>query len=84
MLPRTSGATVPVTRRSHTPAGHELPWRGAFTGPGAWPSTYWCSIVARSSDARLEEAKRLVETAYQIEPQPTKGLPPLVHRVIGA
>jgi pyrimidine-nucleoside phosphorylase len=37
-----------------------------------------------NSDARLEEAKRLVETAYWIEPQPPKVLPPLVHRVIGA
>jgi len=36
-----------------------------------------------NSDARLEEAKRLVETAYQIEPQPPKVLPPLVYRVIG-
>jgi len=37
-----------------------------------------------NSNARLEEAKRLVETAYRIEPQPPYELPPLVHRVIGA
>jgi pyrimidine-nucleoside phosphorylase len=37
-----------------------------------------------NSNARLEEAQRLVETAYLIEPQPPKELPPLVHRVIGA
>jgi pyrimidine-nucleoside phosphorylase len=37
-----------------------------------------------NSNARLEEAQRLVETAYQIEPQPPRELPPLVHRVIGA
>jgi pyrimidine-nucleoside phosphorylase len=37
-----------------------------------------------NSNARLEEARRLVETAYRIEPQPPKELPPLVHQVIGA
>ena len=37
-----------------------------------------------NSDARLEEARRLVETAYRIEPQPPKDVPPLLHRVIGA
>jgi pyrimidine-nucleoside phosphorylase len=37
-----------------------------------------------NSNARLEEAQRLVETAYRVEPQPPRELPPLVHRVIGA
>jgi pyrimidine-nucleoside phosphorylase len=37
-----------------------------------------------NSNARLEEAQRLVETAYRIEPQPPIELPPLVHRVIDA
>src|ERR1700686_3455772 len=37
-----------------------------------------------NSDARLAEARRLVETAYRIEPAKPKSLPPLVYRVIGA
>src|SRR6202140_3848392 len=37
-----------------------------------------------NSDARLAEARRLVETAYRIEPEKPKSLPPLVYRVIGA
>ena len=37
-----------------------------------------------NADARLEEARRLVETAYRIEPDQPKTIPPLVHRVIGA
>jgi pyrimidine-nucleoside phosphorylase len=36
-----------------------------------------------NSDARLAEARRLVETAYRIEPEKPKSLPPLVYRVIG-
>jgi pyrimidine-nucleoside phosphorylase len=34
--------------------------------------------------ARLAEARRLVETAYRIEPEKPKTIPPLIHRVIGA
>ena len=33
---------------------------------------------------RLAEARRLVETAYRIEPEKPKTIPPLIHRVIGA
>jgi pyrimidine-nucleoside phosphorylase len=33
---------------------------------------------------RLDEARRLVETAYRIEPEKPKTTPPLIHRVIGA
>jgi pyrimidine-nucleoside phosphorylase len=33
---------------------------------------------------RLAEARRLVETAYRIEPKKPKTIPPLIHRVIGA
>jgi pyrimidine-nucleoside phosphorylase len=33
---------------------------------------------------RLDEARRLVETAYRIEPEKPKTIPPLIHRVIGA
>ena len=37
-----------------------------------------------NSDGRLAEARRLVETAYRIEPEKPKVIPPLIHRVIGA
>jgi pyrimidine-nucleoside phosphorylase len=37
-----------------------------------------------NSDARLAEAKHLVETAYRIEPEKPKSLPPLIYRIIGA
>jgi thymidine phosphorylase len=37
-----------------------------------------------NSDARLAEAKQLAETAYCIEPEKAKLLPPLIYRVIGA
>jgi pyrimidine-nucleoside phosphorylase len=37
-----------------------------------------------NSEARLPEARRLVETAYRIEAQKPKSVPPLLHRVIGA
>jgi len=33
---------------------------------------------------RLAEARRLVETAYQIATEKPKAIPPLIHRVIGA
>jgi thymidine phosphorylase len=36
-----------------------------------------------NAEARLEEAKHLVETAYRIEPGKPKDIPPLIHRVIG-
>jgi pyrimidine-nucleoside phosphorylase len=36
-----------------------------------------------NSDTRLAEARRLAETAYLIEPEKPKSLPPLIHRVIG-
>jgi pyrimidine-nucleoside phosphorylase len=36
-----------------------------------------------NTGGRLEEARRLVETAYRIEPEKPKAIPPLVHRVIG-
>ena len=39
--------------------------------------------VGYNSDARLEEARRLLLSAYTISPQPPPSLPPLVHRVIG-
>jgi pyrimidine-nucleoside phosphorylase len=39
--------------------------------------------VAYNSDARLEEARRLLLSAYTISPQPPLAKPPLVHRVIG-
>src|SRR6202049_4500073 len=37
-----------------------------------------------NSDTRLAEARRLAETAYRIEPEKPKSLPPLIYRVIGA
>ena len=37
-----------------------------------------------NAGGRLDEARRLVETAYRIEPEKPKTIPPLVHRVIGA
>ncbi len=42
-----------------------------------------CTIFY-NSDARLEEARRLVETAYLVGPRPPAALPVLVSRVIGA
>jgi pyrimidine-nucleoside phosphorylase len=33
---------------------------------------------------RLDEARHLVETAYKIEPEKPKTIPPLIYRVIGA
>jgi len=32
----------------------------------------------------LPEARGLVETAYKIESEKPKAIPPLIHRVIGA
>ncbi len=40
--------------------------------------------ICYNSEARLDEARRLVETAYQIERQPPAKLPVLVSRVVGA
>jgi pyrimidine-nucleoside phosphorylase len=37
-----------------------------------------------NSNGRLAEARHLVETAYRIEPEKPKRIPPLIHRVIGA
>jgi pyrimidine-nucleoside phosphorylase len=37
-----------------------------------------------NADGRLAEARHLVETAYRIEPEKPKTIPPLIHRVIGA
>jgi thymidine phosphorylase len=37
-----------------------------------------------NDETRLSEAQRLVETAYRIETQRPKVIPPLIHRVIGA
>jgi pyrimidine-nucleoside phosphorylase len=37
-----------------------------------------------NADARLDEARKLVETAYKIAAEAPKKLRPLVHRVIGA
>jgi thymidine phosphorylase len=37
-----------------------------------------------NAEGRLAEARRLVETAYEIEAEKTKAIPPLIHRVIGA
>src|SRR3979490_3421160 len=37
-----------------------------------------------NADARLEEARLLVETAYLVELEKPKTIPPLIHRVIGA
>jgi pyrimidine-nucleoside phosphorylase len=37
-----------------------------------------------NSDARLAEAGQLAETAYRIEPEKPKSLPPLLYSVIGA
>jgi pyrimidine-nucleoside phosphorylase len=37
-----------------------------------------------NSEGRIEEARRLVETAYRIEPEKPRTVPPLIHRVIGA
>ena len=42
-----------------------------------------CTLHYNAS-GRLDEARRLVETAYRIEPEKPKTIPPLVHRVIGA
>jgi len=37
-----------------------------------------------NSDARLEEARKLLLSAYTVSPQPLSSKPPLVYRVIGA
>jgi pyrimidine-nucleoside phosphorylase len=37
-----------------------------------------------NAEGRLEEARRLVHTAYRIGPEKPKMIPPLIHRVIGA
>jgi pyrimidine-nucleoside phosphorylase len=37
-----------------------------------------------NANGRLAEARHLVETAYRIEPEKPKSIPPLIHRVIGA
>jgi pyrimidine-nucleoside phosphorylase len=37
-----------------------------------------------NAEGRLPEARRLVETAYTIEPERPKAIPPLIHRVIGS
>jgi pyrimidine-nucleoside phosphorylase len=37
-----------------------------------------------NAETRLEEARRLVETAYRIDSEKPKQVPPLIHRVIGA
>ena len=37
-----------------------------------------------NSDARLAEARHLVETAYRIEAEKPKTIPALIYRVIGA
>ena len=37
-----------------------------------------------NAEGRLEEARNLVEKAYQIEQEKPKVVPPLIHRVIGA
>jgi pyrimidine-nucleoside phosphorylase len=37
-----------------------------------------------NADARLAEARHLVETAYRVEPEKPKTIPPLIYRVIGA
>jgi pyrimidine-nucleoside phosphorylase len=37
-----------------------------------------------NTEGKLEEARRLVETAYKIEREKPKTIPPLIHRVIGA
>ncbi len=37
-----------------------------------------------NSDARLAEARGLVESAYQVEPREPRDMPPLIHRTIGA
>jgi len=39
--------------------------------------------VHYNSDARLLEARRLLEQSYRIVPEPTMNLRPLVHKVIG-
>jgi len=36
-----------------------------------------------NSEARLAEAKHLIETAYRIEPEKPNSLPPLIYRIIG-
>jgi pyrimidine-nucleoside phosphorylase len=42
-----------------------------------------CTLYYNAT-TRLDEARHLVETAYRIEPQKPKAIPPLIHRVIGA
>ena len=37
-----------------------------------------------NSDAKLAEARKLVQTAYLIDPEKPNSLPPLIYRVIGA
>jgi pyrimidine-nucleoside phosphorylase len=37
-----------------------------------------------NSEARLVEAQHLVETAFRIEPEKPKEIPPLIYRIIGA
>ena len=42
-----------------------------------------CTLYYNAT-TRLDEARHLVETAYRIEPEKPKAIPPLIHRVIGA
>jgi pyrimidine-nucleoside phosphorylase len=42
-----------------------------------------CTLYYNAA-ARLDEARHLVETAYKIEPEKPKTIPPLIYRVIGA
>jgi len=42
-----------------------------------------CTLYYNAT-TRLDEARHLIETAYRIEPEKPKAIPPLIHRVIGA
>jgi pyrimidine-nucleoside phosphorylase len=42
------------------------------------------STLHYNTATRLDEARRLVETAYQIDPEKPRSTPPLIYRVIGA
>ena len=42
-----------------------------------------CTIYY-NSDARLAEVQRILQRAYEIEPDPPASIPPLIHSVVGA
>ena len=85
---RTTGRGVRgAGRRAGKEGRHDRPRRGLEfhkrIGDAVERGEPLCTLHY-NADARLEEARRLVETAYRIEPEKPKAIPPLIHRVIGA